>query len=100
MTVPDTKSGRKYSRSTWYTLTVGSWGITAMCGSIWIIASICNFTGVWITAVQLIAILGMALGALFLAAHQISDGGNGKKSLAVFMLFMFRHLAGLGLDAA
>ena len=92
MTVSGMKGGRKYGRLTWHIGAVFSWGAAAEFGLIWAVTGIGITVELWLAVVQLVAISGMALGALFLAAHQISDGGHGKKSrvsLAVFMLFLF-----------
>ena len=92
MIASGTKGGKKYSRLTWYALTIISWGVVVECGLIWAVVDNDNFEGIWIASAQFVAILSMAFSALFLAAYLMYDGGHDKKSrvsLAAFMLFMF-----------
>ena len=91
MTTSSTKGGRKY-RLTWYTLTLISWGVAVESAVIWVVAGIGSPVDLWLAVVQLIIIVGIAFGALFLAAYQMSEGEHSKKSrvlIAVFLLFIF-----------
>ena len=126
MTASNTESGKKYDLSTLHMLAVFlwcnavmfglilygnclmstpdpvSWSIAVECGTGWIVAGLGSTVGIGLAVMQLIIILNIAFGALFLAAHLIVNHNHGKTSralVAIFISFMFGGFPILGLNA-